>query len=65
MNKKDLAAMASALLTLICGHILAFFSYFQYDGMIHDSVQWYVSQCLIYAGSFFGIATYVNYRLRH
>lgn len=64
MNKKELAAMATAIFTLLSGHVLAFICYFQHDGVIHDSVQWYFSQCLIYAGSFFGIATYVNYRLR-
>ena len=64
MNKKELAAMATAILTLVSGHVLAFICYFQHDGIIHDSVQWYFSQCLIYAGSFFGIATYVNYKMR-
>lgn len=64
MSKKELSALISALLTLVAGHVLAFFSYFQYDGVIHDSVQWYCSQCLIYAGSFFSIGIYTNYQLR-
>lgn len=64
MSKKELFALISALATLAAGHVLAFFSYFQYQGVIHDSVQWYFSQCLIYAGSFFSIGIYTNYRLR-
>lgn len=61
MSKKELSALISALATLAAGHVLAFFSYFQYEGVIHDSVQWYFSQCLIYAGSFFSIGIYTNY----
>lgn len=61
MSKKELSALISALATLVAGHVLAFFSYFQYQGVIHDSVQWYFSQCLIYAGSFFSIGIYTNY----
>lgn len=64
MNKKELVSMAVAVCTLISGHVMAFLCYIQYDGVIHDSVQWYFSQCLIYAGSFFGITTYIHYRLR-
>lgn len=29
-------------------------------GQIHDSVLWLFAQCLIYAGSIFGIGIYVN-----
>lgn len=29
-------------------------------GQIHDSVLWFFAQCLIYAGSIFGIGIYVN-----
>jgi hypothetical protein len=64
MSKKELFALITALATLAAGHVLAFFSYFQYEGVIHDSVQWYFSQCLIYAGSFFSIGIYTNYQLR-
>lgn len=64
MSSKELLALISALVTILLGHILAYFSYFMYDGVIHDSVQWYFSQCLIYAGSFFGIGTYVHFLLR-
>lgn len=65
MSKKELSAMLTALATIVAGHVMSFFCYFQYDGVIHDSVQWYFSQCLIYAGSFFGLSTYIRYRERH
>lgn len=55
--------MLTALATIVAGHVMSFFCYFQYDGVIHDSVQWYFSQCLIYAGSFFSIGIYTNYQL--
>lgn len=29
-------------------------------GQIHDSVLWFFAQCLIYAGSIFGIGIYIN-----
>lgn len=29
-------------------------------GEIHDSVLWFFAQCLIYAGSIFGVGIYVN-----
>lgn len=34
-------------------------------GQIHDSVLWFFAQCLIYAGSIFGVAVYFNTRLNH
>lgn len=29
-------------------------------GIIHDSVLWFFAQCLIYAGSIFGVSIYVT-----
>lgn len=29
-------------------------------GIIHDSVLWFFAQCLIYAGSIFGVSIYVS-----
>lgn len=34
-------------------------------GQIHDSVLWFFAQCLIYAGSIFGVAIYVNTKFNH
>lgn len=33
-------------------------------GEISNSVLWYVSQCLIYAGSVFGVSAYVDARIQ-
>lgn len=64
MNKKELAGLTVAIITLLAGHVLSFISYFQFSGNISDSVQWYFSQCLIYAGSYFSIDIYAHYKLR-
>ena len=32
-------------------------------GIIHDSVLWFFAQCLVYAGSIFGVYIYVNGRV--
>lgn len=34
-------------------------------GIIHDSVLWFFAQCLIYAGSIFGVYIYVNGRVHN
>lgn len=34
-------------------------------GIIHDSVLWFFAQCLIYAGSIFGVYIYVNGRIHN
>lgn len=61
---KDKLLMATACLTLASGIVLAFLSFFlSNEHAIHDSVLWYFAQCLIYAGSALGIATYVDAKL--
>lgn len=34
-------------------------------GIIHDSVLWFFAQCLVYAGSIFGVYIYVNERVHN
>ena len=34
-------------------------------GQIHDSVLWLFAQCLLYAGSVFGISIYINSRFNN
>lgn len=34
-------------------------------GIIHDSVLWFFAQCLVYAGSIFGVYIYVNGRIHN
>ncbi len=50
---------------LIAGNALAWIDYFTpTPGDISDSVLWYFSQCLIYAGSMLGISIYVNAKIK-
>lgn len=61
---KDIMMLASAAVTLASGIVLAFLSFFlSANHSIHDSVLWYFAQCLVYAGSAFGIAAYVKTKL--
>ena len=34
-------------------------------GEVHDSVLWFFGECLIYAGSIFGISIYVSGKINH
>ena len=34
-------------------------------GQIHDSVLWFFAQCLMYAGTIFGVGIYVNGKFNH
>ncbi|SHF40505.1 hypothetical protein SAMN05444349_11876 [Bacteroides faecichinchillae] len=34
-------------------------------GQIHDSVLWFFAQCLLYAGSIFGVGVYVSSKFNH
>lgn len=42
------------------GVAMAFLSFFLNGGDLKDSVLWYVSQTLVYAGSIFGVGIYVQ-----
>ena len=56
----------SALFLLTSGVILTFLSFFTSEsGEISDSVLWYFAQCLIYAGSVFGVTAYIDTRLKN
>lgn len=45
---------------LTSGVSMAFLSFFLNGGDLKDSVLWYVSQTLVYAGSIFGVGIYVQ-----
>jgi Na+/melibiose symporter-like transporter len=54
-NTKEWLQYGSAIAMLLSGIVLTYIDYFiSHD--IHDNVLWYVAQCLIYAGSVFGVA---------
>lgn len=61
MKTKFSIQACSALLLLISGVVLSFLGFYTApEGEISDSVLWYFSQTLIYAGSIFGVSTYVR-----
>ena len=52
-NTKEWIQYGSAIFLLASGVAMAFLSFFFNGGDVKDSVLWYVSQTLVYAGSFF------------
>lgn len=62
--RTDLAQWSAAAL-LLSGVVLTYLSFFLGGNHeVADSVLYYVAQCLIYAGSVFGVGAYVRYNLR-
>lgn len=62
MNKstKEWIQYGSALGMLISGVVLVFLCFFLNDYDLKDSVLWYLGQCLVYAGSIFGVRAYMS-----
>ncbi|WAX09895.1 hypothetical protein BT681P3_00012 [Bacteroides phage BT681P3] len=64
-TKEDIQVW-TAVGMLIAGVTMSFTGFFVEPlGIIHDSVLWFFAQCLIYAGSIFGVYIYVNGRVRN
>lgn len=60
MKKVSIQAWTAVVL-LLSGVVLSFLGFYAAPlGEISDSVLWYFSQTLIYAGSIFGVSTYVR-----
>ena len=59
-NTKEWIQYGSAIALLTSGIAMAFLSFFLNGGDLKDSVLWYVSQTLVYAGSIFGVGIYVQ-----
>lgn len=60
MKKVSIQAWTAVVL-LLSGVVLSFLGFYASPlGEISDSVLWYFSQTLIYAGSIFGVSTYVR-----
>ena len=50
---------------LFSGVLLSFLGFFEEPtGEISNSVLWYFAQCLIWAGSVFGLTSYVDWKLK-
>lgn len=59
-HSKEMVQYSTASVSLLSGIILTFLSFFLNEHKIPNEVLWYVSQTLVYAGSVFGITTYIN-----
>lgn len=59
-NTKEWIQYGSAIALQTSGVAMAFLSFFLNGGDLKDSVLWYVSQTLVYAGSIFGVGIYVQ-----
>lgn len=59
-NTKEWIQYGSAIFLLASGVVMAFLSFFLNGGEVRDSVLWYVSQTLVYAGSIFGVGIYIQ-----
>lgn len=60
MKKVSIQAWTAVVL-LLSGVVLSFLGFYASPlGEISNSVLWYFSQTLIYAGSIFGVSTYVR-----
>lgn len=60
---KDKIQYGSAVGMLLLGSGLAIAGFIQSSkGEIHDSVLWLFAQCLLYAGSIFGVSIYISER---
>lgn len=57
---KESIQYGTATISLLSGIVLTFLSFFLNKYNISSGVLWYVSQTLIYAGSIFGVTTYIN-----
>lgn len=62
-NTKEWIQYGSAIAMIASGMVLAFLSFFLNNYEISDSVLWYISQALIYAGGIFGVSIYFKTRL--
>ena len=64
-TKEDIQVW-TAVGMLIAGVAMSFIGFFVEPlGIIHDSVLWFFAQCLVYAGSIFGVYIYVNGRVHN
>ena len=64
MDKQSISTLTAVVL-LASGVVLSFIGFFtEPKGEISDSVLWYLSQTLIYAGSVFGLKAYVDHMMK-
>lgn len=56
---KDIVQYATAVVLVLSGIVLAFFSFFLYAD-VQDGVLWYIAQALCFAGAVFGLQIYIR-----
>lgn len=61
-NSKEWIQYLVALIMVLSGIVLAFFSFF-INGDVTDGVLWYVAQGLTFAGGIFGVSIYFRTKL--
>ena len=65
LTDRDHFQYICAAVMLFSGVLLSFLGFFEEPtGEISNSVLWYFAQCLIWAGSVFGLTSYVDWKLR-
>lgn len=62
-DTKERIQYGTAVAMIASGVTLTFICFFSNGHEISDSVLWYVAQCLVYAGSVFGVTMYINGRM--
>lgn len=62
-NTKEWMQYGSALGMLASGVVLTFLCFFLNGYDVKDSVLWYLAQCMVYAGSIFGVSVYVSSKM--
>lgn len=62
-DTKERIQYGTAVAMIASGITLTFICFFSNGHEISDSVLWYVAQCLVYAGSVFGVTMYINGRM--
>lgn len=63
-NTKEWIQYGSAVAMLLLGSSLSIAGFVLNCGEIHDSVLWLFAQCMLYAGSVFGVSVYITDRFK-
>ncbi len=63
-NVKEWIQYCTAVGMLMVGSGIAIADFVVLNGQIDDSVLWIFAQCLIYAGSIFGVSVYITDRFK-
>lgn len=62
MNTKERIQYATAVVMLLSGMVLTFLCFFL-NADVTDGVLWYTAQCIVYAGSVFGVSLVIRSQL--